>query len=121
VRVTLVAIASVLAACVGDDDWSGIRNPLVSLPDVAVKDAYLVHDAGTWQLGYSRIIADPFRFQLGFSSSSDLRALTHREPLDQLDTGGLASPFVVRAPDGRWLMTYNTHTTDVGGSLSNRY
>jgi hypothetical protein len=116
-----VLVCSLAACSGGADDWAGIRNPLLSLPDVAVKDAYLVHDAETWHLGYSRIIADPFRFQLGFSSSVGLRDFVHAEPLDQLDTGGLASPVVVRGPDGRWLMTYNSHTTDVGATQPKLY
>ena len=64
VRLGAVAIVCSLSAC-GDaaDDWGGIRNPLLSRPDVAVKDGYLVHDGATWHLGYSRITADPFHLR----------------------------------------------------------
>ncbi|HUS31116.1 MAG TPA: hypothetical protein VMZ53_21545 [Kofleriaceae bacterium] len=117
-----VVVAVFLVAC-GDgvDDWDGVRNPLLGFDDAAIKDAYLVHDGDTWHLGYSRATADPFRFQLGFASSPNLRDFTIGDTLDQPDTGGLASPTVVRAPDGRWLMTYNSHTRDIGDSLNKLY
>lgn len=120
VRLAILACAAV--ACGGDsDDWGGVRNPVLSFPHVAIKDAFLAHNGERWHVGYSRITADPFRFQLGFASSADLVDFEIGETIDQPDTGGLASPAVVRAPDGRWVMTYNSHTRDVGTALNKLY
>lgn len=111
-----------LAACTDPADaWDGVMNPILGFPDAAIKDAFLVTHEGTWHLGYSRITDDPFRFRLGFSSGADLVELEHAPDMDQPDTGGLASPDVVRAPDGTFVMTYNTHTRDVGEVLNKMY
>lgn len=81
----------------------------------------MVHHEGRWHFGYSEASSDPFRFRLGFASSADLIAFDRGATLDQEDTGGLASPDVTRAPDGRFVMTYNSHTRDVVGSESKLY
>lgn len=101
--------------------WGALRNPLLGYPDAAIKDAFLVRHEGIFRLGYSLIRDDPFRFRLGFASSTDLVTFQPAPTLDQPETGGLASPTVVRAPDGRFVMTYNSHTRDVGTALNKLY
>jgi hypothetical protein len=115
-----------VAACSADDPpaetgWAAVRNPVLAYPDVAIKDAFMVQHEGRFHLGYSEASADPFRFRLGFASTADLREFTRGTTLDQEDTGGLASPDVTRAPDGRFVMTYNSHTRDVGTAASKLY
>jgi len=113
-----------LAGCGGggEDGWSGVRNPALGYEDVAIKDAFMVRGTDdVWRLGYSEIHADPFRFVLGFASSRDLVTFERGESLDQPETGGLASPDVVRAPNGEYVMTYNSHTTDVDGAAPKLY
>jgi hypothetical protein len=114
-----------VVSCAAQDvetGWDAVRNPVLGYPDVAIKDAFMVRDGrGTWRFGYSELTEDPFRVRLGFASSDDLRAFTRAPTLDQPETGGLASPDVVRAPDGRWVMTYNSHTRDVGAAQSKLY
>jgi hypothetical protein len=111
------------AACGGgDDDWAGVRNPLLGYDDVAIKDAFVVRDSsGSWRFGYSEIHDPPLRFVLGFASSPDLVTFTRGDSIDQPATGGIASPDVVRAPDGTWVMTYNSHTTDENGAEPKLY
>lgn len=109
-----------LAAC-GESGWDALRNPIASFDDVAVKDAFLVRSGDTWHFGYSEISDDPFRFRLGFATTNDLRGITRGESLDQPETGGLASPSVTLAPDGRYVMTYNSHTRDVGETANKLY
>jgi hypothetical protein len=124
---------SLLAAC-GEDSspspgangsnetgWEAIRNPVLTLPANAVKDAFAVRHEGKWHLGYSHITETPFRFRLGFSTTSDWRTFEEAPVIDQLDVGGLASPTVVRASDGSFVMTYNSHTRDVGDALNKLY
>lgn len=108
------AAAPPAAAPLAAIDWSALQNPILAFDEVAIKDAFLARDEAGWHLGYSDISDDPFRFRLGFSHSEDLRTFQRAESIDQPDTGGLASPTVARAPDGRWVMTYNSHTRDIG-------
>lgn len=119
----LLAASVLLSACGADaDSWHGIRNPFLGYPDVAIKDAFAVRDdAGTWHLGYSELSDPPFRVRLGFAASPDLVTFTRGETLDQPSVGGLASPDVVRAPDGRYVMTYNSHMHDEGDTANKLY
>ena len=119
----LPALLCVLAltACGDDAPAWDVRNPLLGLDDVAIKDAFMVRHDGSWHVGYSHISDNPFRFRLGFSTTPDLRTFETAPTLDQPETGGLASPDVVRAPDGRFVMVYNSHTRDVEGVDSKLY
>jgi hypothetical protein len=117
----LVGCADADIAAPPETGWPVLHNPILGFPDAAIKDAFLVQREGTWHLGYSLIRDDPFRFRLGFASTTDLVSFDHGPTLDQPDTGGLASPDVVRAPDGRYVMTYNSHTRDVGEAQSKLY
>ena len=102
--------------------WDRLTNPVLRLDDFAIKDAYAARDdAGRWHLGFSQITQTPFRFRLGFADTSDWSAFEVKDTLDQDEVGGLASPNVVRMPDGRWVMTYNSHTRDVGTALNKLY
>lgn len=122
-RVALIALAA--AACSSEPPaetgWAALRNPVLGYDDRSIKDAFMVRHEGTWFFGYSEASDNPFRFRLGFANTKDLRAFTRMETLDQPETGGIASPSVVRAPDGRFVMTYNSHTRDVGTALNKLY
>jgi hypothetical protein len=122
------AVLVLLVACADADPdpppetgWQAVRNPILGFPDAAIKDAFLVGREGTWHLGYSQLRDDPFRVRLGFSSTTDFVSFEHGPTLDQPDTGGLASPDVVQAPDGRYVMTYNSHTRDLGDAQNKLY
>lgn len=128
-RLVASVIACTLAAC-GDSasdspapetGWDTVRNPVLAFDDAAVKDAFAIQRNGTWHLGYSTIREDPFRFRLGFSTTRDFRTFENAPPLDQPEVGGLASPTVAVAPDGRYVMTYNSHQHDVGETSNKLY
>ncbi len=111
-----------LAGCAEEPDaWNGVQNPVLGFPEHAIKDAYLARHDGRWHLGYSQAQAEPFRFRIGLSSSPDLQEFEHLPTLDEPAVGGLASPDVVRAPDGTYVMTFNSHTRDVGETLNKLY
>ncbi len=95
--------------------WEQLRNPVFSLPDAAVKDVAVRLVGGRWQLLFSHVREDPFRFRIGLSSSGDLRAWTPVELWDQPEVGGVASPDITRDPSGTYVVTYNSHTRDVDG------
>jgi hypothetical protein len=104
-----------------EQGWDAIRNPFLGFDDAAIKDAFCMRRGDTWNLGYSRITETPFRFRLGFSRTNDFRTFEHGATIDQDDVGGLASPDVVTWTDGSYVMTYNSHTHDVGTDANKLY
>jgi hypothetical protein len=129
----VVALLLLLAACSSEEEtpssppvavergWDAIRNPFLEFEDAAIKDAFCVRRGDEWHLGYSRVTETPFRFRLGFSRTNDFVSFEHGATLDQEDTGGLASPDVIGWTDGSYVMTYNSHTRDVGTDANKLY
>lgn len=124
------ALGVVLPACSSTSDgessppetgWAAVRNPVLSYEDAAIKDSFVVRRGDTWHLGFSYIRDDPFRFRLGFSTTRDLVSFGPLVVVDQPEVGGLASPDVVQAPGGEFVMTYNSHTRDVGSDSNKLY
>ena len=104
-----------------EEGWEAIRNPFLEFDDAAIKDAFCVRRADEWHFGYSRITETPFRFRLGFSKTKDFVSFEHGTTIDQDDVGGLASPDVSQWTDGSYVMTYNSHTRDVGTDANKLY
>jgi hypothetical protein len=101
--------------------WAQLRNPIYSLADAAAKDVAVRLVDGRWRLLFSDVREDPFRFRIGLSSSADLLAWSPVEVWDQPEVGGVASPDVTRDRDGSYVVTYNSHTTDVDGGGTKLY
>jgi hypothetical protein len=124
VRLATTALVCGLGACTsaepGTVPWGELHNPVFAQPD-AVKDAFAIYANNVWHLGYSELVETPFRFHLGLSRTTDWRHFATLPSLDDASLGGLASPDVVRAPDGRWVMTYNSHDHDLGTATSKLY
>lgn len=120
-----VAVVGVFVACGTHEDvptgWAAVQNPVLAFEDVAVKDAFAIHEGDTWHFGYSAISDAPPRIRLGFSTTANLRDYVEGPVLDDAALGGLASPDVVRGPDGRWIVTYNSHTHDLGSAQPKLY
>ena len=95
--------------------WENLRNPIYVLPDAAAKDVAVRLVNGRWQLLFSHVREDPFRFRIGITSSEDFTAWSDVELWDQPEVGGVASPDVTRDVDGTFVVTYNSHTRDVDG------
>jgi hypothetical protein len=101
--------------------WSRLRNPILGYPDRATKDPAVVWAGGQWQALFSSVGGDG-RWRLGSSTSPDL---IHWSPLATVphdpSVEGEASPDVVRAPDGTWVITYQSFVHDVGGGEAKLY
>lgn len=95
--------------------WDTLRNPIYSLPEAAVKDVAVRMAEGKWQLLFSHVREDPFRFRIGLATSPDFVDWSPVELWDQPEVGGVASPDVTREPDGTYAVTYNSHTRDTDG------
>ena len=123
--ISVGALLSAALACAPEareeTGWEAVRNPILAFDDAAVKDAFAIRRGDEWLFGYSYIKDDPFRFRLGFSRTKDLRTFAHEPPVDDAAVGGLASPTVAVAPDGTYVMTYNSHTRDVGDTANKLY
>ena len=100
--------------------WESLRNPILQLPDHALKDVSIRHQQGQWWLFGSRIAEDPFRFRIGVFTSEDLGAWMLEDEWDDPAVGGLASPDLTRHEEG-YVAVYNSHTTDAGGALPKLY
>jgi hypothetical protein len=89
-------------------DWSALSNPILSFPEVGVKDQALQWSGGAWHMLYSDMVettsAPYVRFSVAISSSADL---AHWSPPRIIATGA-ASPDIVRSPSGQFIVTYQT-------------
>ena len=87
-------------------DWSALRNPILSSPAAGVKDEALVWAAGTWHMLFSQVTTDPslpggVRWDVATSTSRDLVHWSAVSPWPaQAGVLGVASPDIVREPDG---------------------
>src|SRR5947209_2429054 len=85
--------------------WTTLRNPLLRDPTHAVKDAAIVFADGRWRALFSSVDAQG-TWRIGVASSADLRrwskisTMPHNPSVE-----GEASPDVVRAPDGKFVVT----------------
>jgi len=89
-------------------DWSALTNPILSFATVGVKDQALQWSGGAWHMLYSDMTettAPPHvHFAVAVSSGPDLRHWTAPRVIAQ----NAASPDIVRAPSGRFIVTYQT-------------
>jgi hypothetical protein len=101
--------------------WSKLRNPFYGEPDHAVKDPALVAFDGGWVLLFSRVDTQG-EWRVGIARSTDLVSWSPTTTLPRdPNTEGEASPDVVRAPDGTFVVTYQSFAHDRGGALAKLY
>jgi hypothetical protein len=102
-------------------DWSQLHNPIVASADHALKDAALVAVNGTWFMAFSTVDTHG-TWRIGIEHSSDLHTWSPMTfmPHDPA-VEGEASPDVVRAPDGQFVITYQSFVHDVGRGLAKLY
>jgi len=98
-----------------------LRNPIVQSVDHALKDPALVAVNGAWVMACSTVDAKG-RWRIGIEHSADLvtwSAMTFMPHDPAVD--GEASPDVVRAPDGQFVITFQSFVHDVDGGLAKLY
>jgi hypothetical protein len=101
--------------------WSKLKNPVYGEPDHAVKDPALVAFDGGWVLLFSRVDTKG-AWRVGIARSRDLVSWSPATTLPRdPDTEGEASPDVVRAPDGTFVVTYESFVHDRGGAQAKLY
>ncbi len=101
--------------------WGQLRNPILTAPDLALKDPAIVWANGRWWALTSSVTATG-RWRVGIASSVDLR---HWSPIGSLPHNpaveGEASPDVAPAPDGTFVVTYQSFVHDVGAAEPKLY
>ena len=89
-------------------DWSALRNPILSSSSIGVKDQALQWSGGAWHMLYSDMTATPSA-PTSASVWPSRRAgicCTGRPP--SVIAPNAASPDIVRAPSGTFIVTYQT-------------
>jgi len=96
--------------------WTSLHNPMLRDPAHAVKDAAIVFANGRWWALFSSVdTAGTWR--IGIASSADLRQWSKITMMPHDPTvEGEASPDVVRAPGGRFVITYQSYAHDRPGA-----
>lgn len=101
--------------------WSKLHNPLLAYPDRALKDPALVWSDHRWVALFSQV-GDDAHWTLGVATSVDLRRWSPPTTLPHDPTvEGDASPDVVRAPDGTFVVTDQSFVHDVDASQAKLY
>ncbi len=98
--------------------WSRLRNPILASRDHGVKDAALVPSRGMWFALFSYVDARGV-WRIGIAHSTDLHSWSAPVEMPHDPTiSGEASPDVVRAPDGRFVVTYQSSLHDRDGAAA---
>jgi hypothetical protein len=101
--------------------WSQLHNPLLAYPDRALKDPALIWSDHRWVALFSQIGVDA-HWTLGLATSVDLRHWSTPTTLPHDPTvEGDASPDVVPAPDGTYVVTDQSFVHDAGGGQAKLY
>ena len=127
-RPLVLALALVLTAAVGASaatgtpiPWPKLRNPILQAADRALKDPAIVRANGRWWALFSAV-DHTGSWRIGTASSRDFRHWTIGADMPHDPTiGGEASPDVVRAPDGGFVVTYQSFVHDAGGAQAKLY
>lgn len=96
-------------------DWAGLRNPVLGYAGRATKDPALVWSDGRWVALFSSVDVRG-RWRIGITTSPDLRRWSRLRFLPHdVRVEGEASPDIVRSPDGRFVVTFQSFVHDVDG------
>lgn len=109
-------------------EWTSRTNPVLSLPDAAVKDEAVVWDGGRWHLMASYLTTSDatasggVHWQIAAFTSSDLHRWSAPEVWPtQPGTLGVASPDIVRDPAGTFVVTYQSDPGQANGGPDQLY
>ena len=94
----------------GQIAWNSLRNPILSYDSSAIRDIGLRLLHGKWHLFFTSAVGDAPTWRIADATSADLHSWT---PLDvwpaQAGVAGVASPDVTKAPDGTYVVTYESN------------
>jgi len=116
-----VGMASPLRTHAPAIPWTRLHNPILRYPDRAVKDPALMWAGGRWHALFGAVDREG-HWAIGISTSADLHGwsaptvVPHDPALE-----GEASPDVARAPDGSYVVTYQSFVHDAGGAAPKLY
>ncbi len=108
-------------------DWSSLHNPILSSPSAGEKDEALIWYADRWHMlfsyvRYDRSIPGGVYWDIATSTSEDLSHWTAPVAWPaQPGTLGVASPEVVRDPEGLFVVTYQSDPGQSGGEQDRLY
>lgn len=89
-------------------DWAALHNPVLSYAGHGVKDQALQWAGGRWHMLFSELSATSsaphYRYDVASATSSDLIHWSRPHLIER----NAASPDIVRDPQGRFVMTYQT-------------
>ena len=105
--------------------WSSLHNPVLSYVDAAAKDQALVWAYGRWHMLFSYVTNDspiPGQEHWGIATahSADLSHWSAPMPWTE-QPGGMASPDLVRAPNGMFVATYDAPPNESGATQAKLY
>ena len=108
-------------------DWNELRNPILSSASAGEKDEATVWFAGKWHMLFSYVrnnkaSPDGVAWDIATSTSSDF--VHWSAPIAwpaQPGTLGVASPEIARAPDGLFVVTYQSDPGQVDGAQDRLY
>ncbi|HUC03837.1 MAG TPA: hypothetical protein VL961_00465 [Acidimicrobiales bacterium] len=102
-------------------DWGALRNPLLSYRAHGVKDQALQWSGGQWHMLFSYLSRTGAPPHVEFDvAMADSRDLVHWDP-PRIIAKDAASPDIVRDPDGRFVITYQTSPDGGLGSSQLEY
>jgi hypothetical protein len=105
--------------------WAALRNPVLSRLDAGVKDQAMAWAGGRWHMLFSEVTDDPrapdgIRWSIAVATSRDLEHWSTPRPWSS-QVGGEASPDLVRAPNGRFVATYDSPPGEARGQEAKLY
>lgn len=89
--------------------WTKLRNPILSYRSRGIRDIAVRLLGGRWRLFFTDVVGNTPNWGIGSATSTDWSSWgppTYWTP--QAGTSGLASPDVTRAPDGTYVITYQS-------------
>ena len=106
-------------------EWAQLHTPVLSYPEAAVKDQALVWAGGSWHMLFSYVTGDSpvpgqEQWDIAAAESTDLVHWTPAAAWSE-QPGGMASPDLVRAPDGSFVATYDSPPGETGATQAKLY
>jgi hypothetical protein len=101
--------------------WSQLRNPILSYDTAAIRDTAIRAGGGRWHVLFTSDVGTTPTWRIAGASTPDLR---HWSPPSvwppQPGTAGVASPDITEAPDGTYVVTYQSDPADASAQAQDK-